>query len=1149
MVAWLPVAGVQAAQVPPAAGNGIWIKPGTTTIPGNEATIVSALTARSIKHVFLWTTTYNSNSYTTLSPFIQRAQASNMTVHALCAVKSMVTNATGLSPTLLQNALNEVLTYNTNHSEAAFDGVQIDVEGVSGSSLLTLVQGVSVPETVVFSAAIQPKEFYSGIESYYASLLQTTDLDLLIPMVYIMDGVYYSGGSNRYTYTVSGLATKTAQLLALLPSQGRMMTGLSAYDLQFGVTKGGGEASGFQCDGASNMAFGTSACAVPQLVPQFPLSDVFYQSSGGLSVYRFDADTTHWIDVLEMTPIGLRQSIASANQGGNGDARYVGTCTWLYHTTFDSTSGKQEGFTADDGVHPSPSIGLTVLRASGGQVRLRVTLTNTTPSERILGAHAAAGVHLQIEGGVFDSADEGSFHAAEAFNAAGALLPSISGAQVLELRRSFFESPTAQQAVSGDIVVSAAAQLTVRYRAWMMDKDSICNDIGTSEPYIARSPNDVHYSDASKFLTYATFTNHIIVSQSSLYAAAVTADWPVAYHRFAETNVVSVPNALSVKNLGTVGTAGNGAPVVTNYGVSTTILGGLSGALATGTNFALKFPGNADTNRISVPFRPEWNVNGPFTVEMWLKGGTNFCCPAASTEYDTRGWLFYQGDSGQTTGNGWYFRVYKTNSVRITAQVDQTVSPGTWYHVAGVYDGTSALLYVNGALADTAALGGTYAPNTNAAYALTFGARSDGGARSYGGLLDEVAFYTNALSASQLAAHYAAASTSAAGYAAHILAHNPAGYWRFDEALNPPKSVNDGIRGSTADGAYLNWSTTVPELQPPSWPGLETTNRVVQVFGTNGQVLIPPLNLNTNTVTFECLIKRNGSQQNYAGLIMHRNADGGGASACGLGFRGTSNHLGYNWNDVAGNYTWDSGVMPPDGQWAYVALAVSASQAALSLCDGTTWRTATHTASHAAQPFAGLTRVGTDGGTNRWFNGLIDEAAIYPVTLSQTQLRAHALAALGNTNQPLFTLVPSSQSVAPGATVNFSAATVGTPTMVYQWQKDGAGLPGTTGASLILTNVDYPSAGQYRVVADNGYGTVTSPAATLVVWPPASVTNLTYRTSGAGPAMTLELIWPSGTLYWADEVTGPWVIVSGAAPPYYQVPISSGAARRFYCTQ
>ena len=1157
---WLPASGLMASQVQLARGNAIWIKPSSTTIPGNEAALVAGLNARAIKHIFLWTVAYKSTDYVTFTPFIQQAHAGGLTVHAICATKTTVSSGSQLSSALLSNYLAEVFIYNTNHPTAAFDGVQIDVEGVTGTNLFNLVAGVHVPDTLVFSADVQPEESYGTIESAYGPLLQNTDMDLLIPMLYSMDGIVYSGGSPGFMFPLSKIQTKTAHDLLLLPSTGRLMTGLSCYDCEYAISKSTG---GIDWDyltsinapgGFTQPAFSTTAGSrytVPNLVSSnTPLVDVFYLTNTGVSQYRFDWDSSRWMEVLEMSPIGLRRAIAAADQAGSGDGRYLGTCTWLYNTVFDPYVGRQEGLTPDDGVYPNPVVSLQVISVQGGLARVRVSLTNAAVGEHIVGAHAAAGVHLQLEGAYFVSADRGTFHAAEAFEASGSLRSTIEGAQVLELRRSFFENSASPRAQSGEVAISCPAWFTLRYRAWMMDKDSICNDVGTSEPYIARSPDDVHYSAPAKFLTYATFATNIVVFQPASYASAVLSDRPITYHRFAETNVVSLPAPLIVSNLGTVGLAGDGAPVATNGFFSASIVGGQPGCLAApATNTALTFPGIADSNRITMPFLPEWNWSGPFSVELWLKGGTNFSCPVASVEYNKRGWLIYQGDAGPTTGDGWWFRLHKTGEVRVNAQVNMTVNPNLWYHIVGVYDGTYARLYVNGAQADAEVVGGTYTPNTNTAYPLTFGGRPPAGAYPFGGVMDEAAFYTNALSASQIAAHYAAATTNPVAYSAQILAHNPAGYWRFDEKINPPKAANSGSLGATADGVYLNWSTTIPDLQAPTWPGLETTNRVLELFGTNGQVLIPPLNLNTNALTFECLLKRSGSQQNYAGLIMHRNPDGGGASACGLGFRGTYSHLGYNWNDAANTYTWDSGVTPPDGQWAYVALTVSPSQAIICLCDGTVWSTATHMASHAIQAFAGLTRIGTDGGTNRWFNGLIDEAAIYNATLSQTQLRIHALAAFGNTNQPLFTQVPASQTVELGTPVSFSAATVGPPTMLYQWQKDAVALDGATNATLPLTSVDYTNAGQYRVSANNGYGNVLSPAATLTVLPPASVTNLTFRSSTTPAGPRLELIWPSGDLYSADQVTGPWVLVPDATPPYYLVPFSPAAASKFYCVQ
>jgi hypothetical protein len=1149
-----------------AQGNGIWVnRSSTPQVTNNPAQVVNNLQAYSIKHIFLFTVGMSSASYAQYAPLLQTAHSSGMTVHAICASNSNVTTnyptSGTLSPLLLSNAIQQVVMYNDSTNEPwRFDGVQMDVEGKDGAVLLALMQGVTVPSSLVFSAAVQPDEFAPTaptapyyIESYYSNMLATTSMDVLIPMIYIMDALGYKNGNLTYSFALTGshsIAYKTTEIINRLPSYGQMMTGLSGYDYEAAVTKGGGP--NWDPTGGwwgSQLAFSSGSYAVPYRSAHYPLVSVAYQPITGISSYRFDYSSTNWWDVNELTPIGLGLSIAAADTAGGSDPRYAGTASFVYHTIFDSTSERQAGLTMTTSNYPSPQVSLQVLSVTGSVARLRVTLTNANPSEQILGDSASTGVHLQLPPGAsFVSADAGSFHAALGFDTAGNQRGSIEGSPVLELRRFFFENLSSQQAQSGEIVVTAPAPALLQYRAWMTAKDSVCNDGGTSVPYIARSPNDIHYSDPSRFMTYALFSNSLAFAWSAAYVGAVSADAPAWYLRFSESGVVTTPNPFVATNAGTVGAAGNGVPLVTNYGLSTSVLGSQPGALADTANKAFSFP-STGTNPVTVPYRSEWNLNGPFSVELWLKGGTNFTCPASSVQYDQAGWLLYQQDSTQTTGDGWCFRVYNNNSSspRISAIVYMTVNPNAWYHIVGVYDGSSALLYTNGVLADSTAIGSgyVYVPNPSPTNLLTWGARSGLNARPYAGLMDEVVFYTNSLTPSQVAAHYAAATTNATGYASQILALHPAGYWRFNELLNPPVALNSGSAGE--DGAYLHWSTSAAGLQPPAFPGLESTNRALQVFGTNGLVLLPPLNLNTNAVTIECWLKRSGDQSSYAGLVMHRNSNSTGA--CGLCFHAGSNHLGYWWNDAANTTNWDSGLLPPDGQWSYAAVSVGPSQAVISLFDGTTWSAATNPVSHAVQAFAGLTRVGSDGAlSGRWFKGEMDEVAIYKGALTQSQLRCHALSAFANTNQPYFTRLPLSQTVTAGSAASLSAEVAGAGSISYQWKLNGTNLAATS-LMLSFTSVDYTNAGQYTLAATNSYGGVLSPAATLTVLPPPAVTNLTYRLSTGAPDAdpVLELVWPSGVLYSATNLAGPWV--SNATPPwspcYYLTPITTAPALFF----
>jgi hypothetical protein len=45
--------------------------------------------------------------------------------------------------------------------------------------------------------------------------------------------------------------------------------------------------------------------------------------------------------------------------------------------------------------------------------------------------------------------------------------------------------------------------------------------------------------------------------------------------------------------------------------------------------------GSADGNRVRVPFQPEWNRTGPYSVEFWAKPGQNaaLASPGASVEF------------------------------------------------------------------------------------------------------------------------------------------------------------------------------------------------------------------------------------------------------------------------------------------------------------------------------------------------------------------------------------------------------------------------------------------------------------------------------------------------------------------------------------
>lgn len=92
-----------------------------------------------------------------------------------------------------------------------------------------------------------------------------------------------------------------------------------------------------------------------------------------------------------------------------------------------------------------------------------------------------------------------------------------------------------------------------------------------------------------------------------------------------------------------------------------------------------------------------------------------------------------------------------------------------------------------------------------------------------------------------------------------------------------------------------------------------------------------------------------------------------------------------------------------------------------------------------------------------------------------------AAATLTVTVPPLISAQPQSQAVNLGGSVTFNVIASGTVPLAYQWQKDGVAIPGATGGTLTVNNVQLSNVGSYTVVVSNAAGSVSSAAAILSV--------------------------------------------------------------------
>ncbi|MBI2947185.1 MAG: immunoglobulin domain-containing protein [Verrucomicrobia bacterium] len=88
---------------------------------------------------------------------------------------------------------------------------------------------------------------------------------------------------------------------------------------------------------------------------------------------------------------------------------------------------------------------------------------------------------------------------------------------------------------------------------------------------------------------------------------------------------------------------------------------------------------------------------------------------------------------------------------------------------------------------------------------------------------------------------------------------------------------------------------------------------------------------------------------------------------------------------------------------------------------------------------------------------------------------------LGVIEPPSIQTQPANQSVNLGATVTFTVVASGDAPLAYQWQKNGVNIPGATGPTLTISNVQPGDQGTYNVVVSNAGGALTSNSATLGV--------------------------------------------------------------------
>lgn len=555
------------------------------------------------------------------------------------------------------------------------------------------------------------------------------------------------------------------------------------------------------------------------------------------------------------------------------------------------------------------------------------------------------------------------------------------------------------------------------------------------------------------------------------YPAAVRADGPVSLWSGAA-------NSTWVHDSGAAQTRTDAVPAILMDGATVSTDGAVPAA-----GGSLKFDG-VDDYAITDQLRL-----GPstYTVEAWI-----------NTTTTAGGKIVGFGNGRPRTGSnisnlsGSYDRhVYMQNDGRVTFGVwigsastvtsPQPLNDGQWHHIVATQGASGMALYVDGLRVGS---------NSNRDQQSYWGVWRVGGdqlggwpgqpsSNFFGGLIDEVAIYPSALAPARVAAHYQASGRTldlnaapADAYGAAVFGSEPSLYWRFDDA---GAVADDSSLFGTSPGAYNSGAQRQPSGAVPG----------------SGSVALP--GNDSGTVA---LAQPTAPSPTTSGEIWFRTDTTAGGKL--FGFENVPTGNGWNYDKqlymtnegrlIWGSYpgyvaTVESSKSYNDNLWHHAVAVIDETGRKLYV-DGELVAANGQTGAETGE---GYWRIG-GGNLGGWpgqpqsfyFDGELDEFAIYPTTLDAAAVARHHAIGIADTTPPTAPTALSAQALADGVHLSWTAATddhAVTSYTVYRGATADFALGedtrlGSTATTVFVDTAQVPGTRYYRVVAVDAAGNV-----------------------------------------------------------------------------
>jgi hypothetical protein len=332
----------------------------------------------------------------------------------------------------------------------------------------------------------------------------------------------------------------------------------------------------------------------------------------------------------------------------------------------------------------------------------------------------------------------------------------------------------------------------------------------------------------------------------------------------------------------------------------------------------------------------------------------------------------------------------------------------------------------------------------------------------------------------------------AGSYEAYVSADHPISWYRLDDPVSSPNMLDSMGRW---DGFWTNNSGPVTLGVPGALSNSPTTAAHFTLANQSwGEVPTLPPPITTGDITYECWARTTDTADNLSPFSTFKNQ-------YGFFFRKSTEPA---WRACNGYGELDTGVpfrnggptALQSGKWTHLVCTFNASVGQKSYVNGI-WDNSGPFVDFSRE-FNTPLRVGVagpyTGDIGYWFDGDVDEVAVYNYALSDSQILAHYQSAqFGGGVKPFFTQLPASQTIVSNSatTVSFIGLAQGSYPVTYQWYKNGNPIAGATNTVLNLSGA-YSNAALYTLMATNpvGASNVNATFSIIPAGPPfANVTN------------------------------------------------------------